>query len=71
MFAGGPGFFGVPSGPLLGWEEHKMCPVCIAAATQAAIGATSAGAWTALMIKKLRTKLSTNYVPKMRTKRRM
>jgi hypothetical protein len=37
-----------------------MCPACIAVATQAAIGATSAGAWAALVIKKLRTKFPSN-----------
>jgi len=39
-----------------------MCPICIVTATQAAIGATSAGAWTVLVIKKLRTKFNTNHV---------
>jgi hypothetical protein len=48
-----------------------MCPICIVTATQAAIGATSAGAWTALMIRKLRTKFTSNYLPRTRTERRL
>jgi hypothetical protein len=39
-----------------------MCPACIATATQVAIGASSAGAWTAYIIKKLRTKIGANSV---------
>jgi hypothetical protein len=52
-------------------EEYEMCPVCIAAATQAAIGATSAGAWTALVIKKLRTKFTANVIPEIKVARRV
>jgi hypothetical protein len=48
-----------------------MCPVCIALATQAAIGATSAGAWAALVIKKLRTKFPSNIVSPVRIARRL
>jgi hypothetical protein len=48
-----------------------MCPVCIAAATQAAIGAASAGTWIAFMIKKHRTQFSINYVLQTRIERGM
>jgi hypothetical protein len=48
-----------------------MCPVCIAAATQAAIGATSAGAWAAIVIKKLRTKYTARVIPELKITRRM
>jgi hypothetical protein len=48
-----------------------MCPVCIAATTQYAIGATSAGAWIAFVIKKLRTKFSLNVVPEIKVARRL
>jgi hypothetical protein len=47
-----------------------MCPVCIAAATPAAIGATSAGAWAAIVIKKLRTKCTANAAPEITITRR-
>lgn len=52
-------------------EEYEMCPVCIAAATQAAIGATSAGAWVAIVIKKLRTKYTAPVIPEIKIARRM
>jgi hypothetical protein len=48
-----------------------MCPVCIAAATQAAIGATSAGAWAVIVIKRLRTKCTANVIPEIKITRRM
>jgi hypothetical protein len=48
-----------------------MCPVCIAAATQAAIGATSAGAWAVIVIKKFRTKFTTNVVSQSKVGRRI
>jgi hypothetical protein len=48
-----------------------MCPACILVATQAAIAATSAGAGTVLVIKKLRTKFPTNIVSPVNIARRL
>jgi hypothetical protein len=48
-----------------------MCPVCIAAAKQAAIGATSASAGAATVSKKLRTKFTAAVVPELKIAGRM
>jgi hypothetical protein len=41
-----------------------MCPICIATATQVAIGAASAGVWTPRIVKKLLSKInSINLLP--------
>jgi hypothetical protein len=48
-----------------------MCPACIAVAAQAAIGATSAGAWTVLVIKKFLTKFPSNIVSQVIIARRL
>jgi hypothetical protein len=47
-----------------------MCPACIAVAAQAAIGATCAGAWTILVVKRLRTKFPSNIVSQVKIGRR-
>jgi hypothetical protein len=35
-----------------------MCPICIAAAAQVAVGATSTGGLIAIAVKKLRTRMA-------------
>jgi hypothetical protein len=62
---------GAGNDTVFGLEEYEMCPLCIAAATQAALGATSASAWAAIVIKKLRTKCAANVIAEIKIPRRM
>jgi hypothetical protein len=40
-----------------------MCPLCIAAAAQMAVAATSTGGMIAIVVRKLRTKIRANGIP--------
>ena len=48
-----------------------MCPACIATATLITTGTTSAGAFTAYVVRKLRTKIGANSASPMKIIRRI
>ena len=48
-----------------------MCPLCVATVTQIAAGAAFGGAWTAFILRRLRTKIRVGDVPQVKISRRL